>query len=116
MQKKVAAFSDELKEAVNKAVEETTERIMLEAKNKEELMKREFEGERNVLKTRIESLEKTVKEQSVQISNLSGQLEKAYQKVQDIAIKSVEGSSNITTFANLQQLASEQIRRQSQEK
>ena len=65
MQKKVAAFSDELKEAVNKAVEETTERIMLEAKNKEELMRREFEGERNVLKTRIESLEKTVKEQSV---------------------------------------------------
>ena len=116
LQKKVSAFSDELKEAVNKAVEETTERIMLEAKNKEELMKREFEGERNVLKTRIESLEKTVKEQSVQIASLSGQLEKAYQKVQDIAIKSVEGSSNITTFANLQQLASEQIRRQSQEK
>ncbi|MCL4386339.1 MAG: hypothetical protein M1475_02510 [Actinobacteria bacterium] len=116
LQKKVSAFSDELKEAVNKAVEETTERITLEAKNKEELMKREFEGERNVLKTRIESLEKTVKEQSVQIASLSGQLEKAYQKVQDIAIKSVEGSSNITTFANLQQLASEQIRRQSQEK
>ena len=116
LQKKVSAFSDELKEAVNKAIEETTERIMLEAKNKEELMKREFEGERNVLKTRIESLEKTVKEQSVQIASLSGQLEKAYQKVQDIAIKSVEGSSNITTFANLQQLASEQIRRQSQEK
>lgn len=116
LQKKVAAFSNELKEAVNKAVKETTERIMLEAKNKEELMKREFEGERNVLKTRIESLEKTVKEQSGQIASLSGQLEKAYQKVQDIAIKSVEGSSNITTFANLQQLASEQIRRQSQEK
>ena len=116
LQKKVDAFPDELKEAVNKAVEETTKRIMLEAKNKEELTKKEFEGERNVLKTRIESLEKTVKEQSVQIANLSGQVEKSYQKVQDIAIKSVEGSSNITSFANLQQLASEQIKKQSQEK
>ena len=116
LQKKVIAFPDEIKEAVNKAVKETTERITLEAKNKEELIRKEFDGERNVLKTRIESLEKTVKEQSGHIANLSGQLEKSYQKVQDIAIKSVEGSSNLKSFANLQQLASEQTRRQSQEK
>ena len=116
LQKKVTAFPDEIKETVNKAVKEATERITLEAKNKEELLKKEFDGERNVLKTRIESLEKAVKEQSVHIANLSGQLEKSYQKVQDIAIKSVEGSSNLKSFANLQQLASEQIRRQPQEK
>jgi len=116
LQEKVIAFPDEIKEAIDKAVKETTERITLEAKNKEELIKKEFDGERNVLKTRIESLEKTVKEQSSQINNLSGQLEKSYQKVQDIAIKSVEGSSNLKSFANLQQLASEQVRRQSQEK
>jgi len=116
LQKKVTAFPDEIKETVNKAVKEAAERITLEAKNKEELLKKEFDGERNVLKTRIESLEKAVKEQSVHISNLSGQLEKSYQKVQDIAIKSVEGSSNLKSFANLQQLASEQIRRQPQEK
>ena len=116
LQEKIDMFPDELKKAVDKAVEETTERITLEAKNKEELMKKEFDGERDVLKTRIESLEKTVKEQSTLIANLSGQLEKSYQKVQDIAIKSVEGSSNLKSFVNLQQVASEQIRRQSQEK
>ncbi|MCL6088174.1 MAG: hypothetical protein M1475_07150 [Actinobacteria bacterium] len=116
LQNKVAAFPDEIKEVVSKAVKDTTDRITLEAKNKEELLKKEFDGERNVLKTRIESLEKTVKEQSAHIANLSGQLEKSYQKVQDIAIKSVEGSSNLKSFANLQQLATEQIRRQPQEK
>jgi len=116
LQKKIIAFPDEIKEAVNKAVKETTERITLEAKNKEELIRIEFDGERNVLKTRIESLEKTVKEQSGHIANLSGQLEKSYQKVQDIAIKSVEGSSNLKSFENLQQLVSEQTKRQSQEK
>lgn len=79
-------------------------------------MRKEFDGERNVLITRIESLEKTVEEQSGHIANLSGQLEKSYQKVQDIAIKSVEGSSNLKSFANLQQLVSEQTKRQSQEK
>jgi len=113
---KVTAFPKEMEEAVNKVVKETTERIALEAKNREELMRKEFDGERNVLTTRIESLEKTVKEQSGQIANLSGQLEKAYQKVQDIAVKSVEGSSNLKSLTSLQQLVSEQTRKQSQEK
>ena len=116
LQKKVIAFPGEIKEAVSKAVKETTERITLEAKNKGELIRKEFDGERNVLKTRIESLEKTVKEQSGHIANLSGQLEKSYQKVQDIAIKSVEGSSNFKSLTSLQQLTSEQTRRQPQEK
>ena len=116
LQKKVIAFPKEMENAVNKAVKEATEKITLEAKNKAELIRKEFDGERNVLTTRIESLEKTVKEQSVQISNLSEQLEKAYQKVQDIAIKSVEGSSNLKSLSSLQQLISEQARRQPQEK
>jgi len=116
LQKKVIAFPKEMEEAINNAVKDTTERITFEAKNRAELIRKEFDGERNVLTTRIESLEKTVKEQSGQISNLSEQLEKAYQKVQDIAVKSVEGSSNLKSLSSLQQLVSEQSRRQSQEK
>jgi len=116
LQKKVIAFPKEMEEAINNAVKDTTEKITLEAKNRAELIRKEFDGERNVLTTRIESLEKTVKEQSGQISNLSEQLEKAYQKVQDIAVKSVEGSSNLKSLSSLQQLVSEQSRRQSQEK
>jgi predicted RNase H-like nuclease (RuvC/YqgF family) len=69
-----------------------------------------------VFTTRIESLEKTLKEQSGQIAQLSAQLEKAYQKVQDIAVKSVEGSSNLKSLSSLQQLVSEQSKRQLQEK
>ena len=113
---KVAAFPKETEQAVSTAVKETTERITGEAKNREELTRKEFDGERNVLTTRIESLEKTVKEQSGQITNLSEQLEKSYQKVQDIAVKSVEGSSSLKSLTSLQQLVTEQTRKQSQEK
>jgi len=56
-----------------------------------------------------------VKEQSERIIKLNPQLEKAYQQVQDIAVKTIEGSSNIKSFANLQQLINEQIKK-SQEK
>ncbi|MEI9478299.1 MAG: hypothetical protein WCO26_17210 [Deltaproteobacteria bacterium] len=116
LRKKASAFPKEMEAALSKAVKETTEKLSQEAKNREELQKREFLGEKNVLTTRIESLEKTVKDQSDQITKLSQQLEKAYQQVQDIAVKTIEGSSNTKSLATLQQWISEQTRKSSQEK
>ena len=116
LRKRGVAFPKEMETAIAKAVKETTEKLSLEARNREELQKRESAGEKNVLTTRIESLEKTVKEQSDQIVKLSQQLEKAYQQVQEIAVKTIEGSSTIKSFANLQQWLSEQTRKSSQEK
>ena len=116
LRKKVAAFQKEIESSVSKAVKEVTERLNAEMKNRDELQKREFAGEKNVLTTRIDSLEKTVKEQSERIARLNQQLEKAYQQVQDVAVKTIEGSSNAKSLANLQQLLSEQIKKSSQEK
>ena len=116
LKKKVTAFPKEMETAVAKAAKEITEKLNLEAKNREELQKKEFVGEKNVFTTRIESLEKIVKEQNEQIAKLSQQLEKAYQQVQEIAVKTIEGSSTIKSFANLQQWISEQVRKPSQEK
>ena len=116
LRKKVSAFPKEMEAGIAKAVKEATEKLNLEAKNREELQKREFFGERNVLTTRIESLEKIAKEQSEQIAKLTQQLEKAYQQVQEIAVKTIEGSSTIKSFANLQQWMAEQIRKSPQEK
>jgi hypothetical protein len=116
LRKKVAAFPKEMETAIGKAIKETTDRLNVEARNREELQKREFIGERNVFTTRIESLEKIVKEQSEQITKLTQQLEKAYQQAQEIAVKTIEGSSTIKSFANLQQWISEQARKTPQEK
>ena len=114
--KKVALFPKEMEAAIGKAVKETTERLNLEAKNKEELLKKESIGERNVLTTRIESLEKTAKEQSAQIAGLTQLLEKANQKVQEIAVKALESSAAAKSFASLQQLLNEQTKKPGQEK
>lgn len=116
LRKRAAQFPKDIETAVNRAIKETAERIIFEAKAKEDLLKKEFEGERNVLKTRNESLEKTAKEQNDRMAKLSQQLEEAYQKVQDIAVKTVEGASNAKSLANLQQLLGEQMRKQTQEK
>jgi hypothetical protein len=116
LQARVNGFPQELDAALGRAVKETSERIRLEAKNKEELLKKEFEGDKNVFATKIESLETTVKEQSERIARLSQQLEQSYQKVQDIAVKAIEGSSESKSLATLQHLIAEQTRKQTQEK
>lgn len=89
---RVERFPAELEAAVNKAVNETTSRLKGDAAKNEELLRKTFEGEKNVLVSRIDSLEQIIKEQKKQLESLSAQLEKAYGKVQDIAIKAVSGS------------------------
>ncbi len=113
---RVAAFPKELEDAITRAVKDATTRMGVEAKNREDLSKKEFDGQRNVLTTRIAAMEKTVEEQSQQIAKLSQQTENAYQKVQDIALKAVEGSSDSKTLTGIQQLLAEQTRKQSVEK
>lgn len=111
LRKRAQAFPKELEETVKKSVKEATDRISFEAKTKEDLLKKEFEGQRNVLTTRISALEKIVEEQSQQIAKLSQQLESAYQKVQDIALKAVERSSESKLLAGLQQIVNDQSRK-----
>lgn len=115
LRKHVSAFPKELESTVNRAVKEAVQRVESEARNREELLKKEFDGERNVLNTRIEALEKTVTEQNEHIAKLSQQVEKSYSQVQDIAIKAIEGTSRSQPLLNLQQLMAEQARKQSPE-
>ncbi|MFZ5799219.1 MAG: hypothetical protein ACOY3O_12460 [Thermodesulfobacteriota bacterium] len=86
---RVEHFPAELEGAITKAVKETTSRLNGEAAKNEELLRKTFEGERNVLATRIEALDQLAAEQKKQLELLAGQLEKAYGKVQDIAVKAV---------------------------
>jgi hypothetical protein len=91
LRERVAASAAEQAAAVEKAVKETTERLTREADAREALLKKGFEGEEKVLQSRIESLQQTVKEQQQQIVRLSGQIDKSYGQVQEIAVKAIEG-------------------------
>lgn len=112
LRQRVSSFPLELTTAVNKAVQETADRLNQDYTSKTSLMTKEFEGERNVLTTRIEALEVTAHTQKDQITRLAEQLEQAYQKVQDIAVRTVEGSSQSKVLTNLQQILSEKSKPQ----
>jgi len=113
---RAAKFPKEMEAAVAQAVKEASDRLKIEAKNREDLLRKEFEGERNVLTARNETLDKVNKEVFSANAKLAQQLEAAYQKVQDIAEKTVEGSSQSKTLADLQKLLVEQSRRGGAEK
>ncbi|MDX9822761.1 MAG: hypothetical protein RBT20_12555 [Syntrophales bacterium] len=112
LKKRAAAFPKELENTVSQAVQNTTEKLQSEAKNREDLLKKGFEGEKNVFTTRISSLEKTVKEQAEQLAKLGQQLDKAYQKIEDVAVKTIEGAAQSKAFAGLQQILADQVKKQ----
>jgi chromosome segregation ATPase len=109
---RVEKFPEQLHQATAQALKEKSAQLEGEAKVRESILRKEFEGEQKVLETRIESLEKTIKDQAQLISRLSSSQDKAYQQVQDIAVKAVEGASNVKGLAS--QL-SEVSRRKSEE-
>jgi len=100
LRSRVERFPEELSQTVARAVEEKTAQLQAEGKIQQELLRKEFEGERRVFETRIESLEKTIKEQAQLIARLSSSQDKAYQQVQDIAVKAVEGAANVKGLAS----------------
>jgi hypothetical protein len=105
-------FPAEMEASVSKAVKEIHEKLQTVAKNQIDLTNKQFEGERNVLTTRIESLQATVKQQADQIAKLTQHQEMAYEKIQNIALKAIEGSSNVKSSAALQQTLTEHLKKQ----
>lgn len=99
LRRRVAAFPKELETAVAREVKLSVERARAEAASREELLSKQSEGERNVLKTRIAALETTVKEQADHLARLSLQVERSYGQIQDIAVKAIQGSAAARAFS-----------------
>ena len=89
LQKQVETFPQTLEKQVRAAKESVSERLASDFEKDRALMESKFVGEKNVLKGRIESLEKMTKIQTTQIVELSRKHEQAYEKVQDIANRAV---------------------------
>ena len=111
LRQRVDTFPAQLEAAVSRSVKEALGREQQNWAGREELLKREFAGERNVLQTRITSLEQAVKEHAEQVDRLQGQVEKAQGQVQEIAVRAIEGSGSAKQLTSLQQMLAEQARK-----
>jgi uncharacterized coiled-coil protein SlyX len=115
LQSKIDTFPAELDKAVQTAVKETTDKLTADFTSQINFLKKEAEGEKKVQESRIEALEKTILDQNIRIEKLTKQLDESYQKVQDIAVKAIEGTKDSKVIGQLEKLFQESSRKQTTE-
>ncbi|MDF5711663.1 MAG: hypothetical protein PUP90_29285 [Nostoc sp. S4] len=109
---KVEAFPKEKEAAIKKATEEGKGIAHYQAKVKSDLYSKEVEGQKRFYEQRLQSLEQTITNQETRIQNLSKQLESALKQVQDLAVKAIEGTSNVNSYQAMKEIALEQAKSQ----
>ncbi|MEH2453411.1 hypothetical protein [Nostoc sp.] len=113
---KVEAFPKDKEAAIKKAIEEGKGIAHYQAKVKSDLYSKEVEGQKRFYEQRLQSLEQTITNQETRIQNLSKQLESALKQVQDLAVKAIEGTSNINSYQAIKEIALEQAKTQAKNK
>lgn len=113
---KVEAFPQDKETAIKKATEEGKGIATYQAKVKSDLYAKEVEGQKRFYEQRLQSLEQTITNQQTRLENLSRQLESALKQVQDLAVKAIEGSSNVNSYQAMKEIALEQAKSQAKAK
>ena len=93
---KVDQFPNELENTIQETEKSVIDRIELKYKHQSEIAQKEMEGERNLNKQMILSLENKIKEQADQVKQLTQKVNDSGQQVQTIAIKAIESTAGGT--------------------
>jgi DNA repair exonuclease SbcCD ATPase subunit len=110
---KVEAMPKDLEAAIKRAKEEGKGIAYQQAKVKADLAAKEMTGSTRTYELRIQSLQETTENQDARIQTLSKQLDAALKQVQDLAVKAIEGASNLSSFQAVKEIAIEQAKNQS---
>lgn len=116
LKSKVEAFEKDKEAAVKKAKAEGEGIARKQVSVQEDLQSKDLEGQKRNYELRIQSLEQTIQNQEARIHNLSKQLDGALKQVQDLAVKAIEGASNINSYQALREIAMEQAKAQTKNK
>ncbi|MEM9486369.1 MAG: hypothetical protein AAGA83_22050 [Cyanobacteria bacterium P01_F01_bin.116] len=109
---KVESFEKEKEAVIQQAKAEGEQTASAQAKIAADLRNKELDGFKRVYELRIQALEQTIQTNEERIQTLSKQLAAALKQVQDLAVKAIEGASNIQSFEAFKSLAMEQAKTQ----
>jgi hypothetical protein len=113
---KFEAVPKDLEAAIKRAKEEGKGIASHQAKIKADLLAKDVEGQKRTYDLRIESFSATIQAQETRIQTLSTQLDSALKQVQDLAVKAIEGSANVSSFNAVKEIALEQAKNQNKVK
>ncbi|MGB3533288.1 MAG: hypothetical protein WBA13_07200 [Microcoleaceae cyanobacterium] len=109
---KVEEFPTKLENTIKKAKEMGRGIGYSQAKIKADLLAKEMEGQKQFYELRIKSLSETINTQENRLQSISKQLDAAQKQVQDLAVKAIEGTSNVNSFQAVKEIALEQAKHQ----
>ncbi|MFZ5518712.1 MAG: hypothetical protein ACOY90_18930 [Candidatus Zhuqueibacterota bacterium] len=96
LKSKVAAFPNEIEQAVNSARANLIEELQVDARIKAELFEKDVEAKNKLFLVQIQSLEENIQHQRKQIEDLSRQLQAVLKENQSMANTTVEGSKKMS--------------------
>lgn len=107
---KVEEFPQKLEDAIKRGKDNGRNIGNYQAKIKSDLVAKEVEGQKQYYELQIKSLMETIHSQETRLQTLSKQLDSALKQVQDLAVKAIEGSSNVSSFQAVKEIALEQAK------
>lgn len=113
---KVEAFPKELEANIKNGKDNGRNIGNYQAKVKADLFAKDLEGQKQNYELQIQGMLQTIQNQESRIASLSKQLDSALKQVQDLAVKAIEGASNLNSFQAVKEIAIEQAKTQQKNK
>lgn len=113
---KVEAFPKELEATIKNGKDLGRNIGNYQAKIKSDLFAKDLEGQKQNYELQIQGMLQTIENQESRIASLSKQLDSALKQVQDLAVKAIEGASNLNSFQAVKEIAIEQAKTQQKNK
>ncbi len=113
---KVEAFPKELESTIKNGKDIGRNIGNYQAKIKSDLFAKDLEGQKQNYELQIQGMLQTIQNQESRIASLSKQLDSALKQVQDLAVKAIEGASNLNSFQAVKEIAIEQAKTQQKNK
>ena len=113
---KVEAFPKELEANIKNGKDNGRNIGNYQAKIKSDLLTKDMEGQKQNYELQIQGMLQTMQNQDARIASLSKQLDSALKQVQDLAVKAIEGSSNLSSLQAVREIAIEQAKTQQKNK
>lgn len=113
---KVEAFPKELEANIKNGKDIGRNIGNYQAKIKSDLFAKDLEGQKQNYELQIQGMLQTIQNQESRIASLSKQLDSALKQVQDLAVKAIEGASNLNSFQAVKEIAIEQAKTQQKNK
>ena len=113
---KVEAFQKEQEANIKNGKDNGRNIGNYQAKIKSDLLMKDMEGQKQNYELQIQGMLQTMQNQDARIASLSKQLDSALKQVQDLAVKAIEGSSNLSSFQAVREIAIEQAKTQQKNK